>query len=144
MFFSALLLLTNTAIFAGTTIPLTGGLVQPHQSIDVDLSNIVNNVDYTVHCAINATEATKTHFSISGAVMDFQMISAVLNSNLLNGNLTSGVNGAVNKGENDFVIPHITKNPIPGRESGLRLTISNLDDSVVENVHDCYADVAVK
>ena len=135
-------LMASVSGFAGTRIALGGGVVNPNYGeLPISVTQLKPGVAYTMSCGITSTGSTKMHFAVNGAVFNYANIPGKLNNTELPGSLAVGANGNVNQGENTFTITTFTRSPQFSAGSPTFLRFLNLDDTVVETVHDCYADV---
>jgi len=135
-------LMASVSGFASTHITLGGGIVNPNYGeLPISLTQLKPGVPYTLNCGITSTGSTKMHFVVDGAVFGYSNIPGKLNDVALPGSLAVGSTGGVNQGENTFIILNFTRSTQfdAGRPTFLRFL--NLDDTVVETIHDCYADV---
>lgn len=119
----------------GYQIQLGGGTAAPGQKLSVSASKLIPDVNYTIQCKVNASVATMMHFTIGG-VFAYNNYPAVINSKNIGSISVFGQNGALNAGDNDFLMPQYK---ITINRSGAILDFLNLDDSAVVTVSNCIA-----
>ena len=125
----------STSAFAAlkdVNVPLGGGTLQPNGELKVSLDPLRTNVAYAITCKINAANSTIMHFSAVGKGPFMYGFPATLNGQSL-GDLASGANGKINKGDNELSLNSTSPSPYPPA-TDVYLDFLNLDNAVTETV----------
>lgn len=128
--------IANAAGMQSTSIPLTGGVIQPKDTLKIDFKPLVAQAPYQVTCTISVPAAGVNVVEI---MPQYRTQAPIIwsPSYSLNGNTFNTV-GVLTQTDNAFVAQTIEK--LSGPTS---LNISNLDTSNQVTVSNCIANPVV-
>lgn len=135
------ILLVSGIVNAATSIPLTGGVIQPKGTLKIDLKALVAQAPYQVTCTISVPAAGAN----SSEIMPTYQTPGPINwqpAYTLNGKAFSTV-AILTQTTNTFVgqpIKELSNGAMGGNSA---LVISNLDTSNQVTVSDCFANPSV-